>query len=119
MYRIKKAAATIYGWDRPLLTFIYPGFDCGSSENHSSSSSSDSDNRIHPSHRGSIGSPVAGGLHVPIEPPGVLRAAAGVHGGGGHHGGAVGAQVEGVPGRPVWFVSPNQAVFPFGEKYVQ
>ena len=20
----------IYGWDRPLLTFIYPGFDCGS-----------------------------------------------------------------------------------------
>ena len=30
MYRIKKAAAAIYGWDRPLLTFIYPGFDCGS-----------------------------------------------------------------------------------------
>ena len=32
MYRIKKAAAAIYGWDRPLLTFIYPGFDCGSTE---------------------------------------------------------------------------------------
>ena len=31
MYRNKKAAAAIYGWDRPLLTFIYPGFDCGSS----------------------------------------------------------------------------------------
>ena len=30
MYRIKKAAAAICGWDRPLLTFIYPGFDCGS-----------------------------------------------------------------------------------------
>ena len=30
MYRIKKAAAAIYGWDWPLLTFIYPGFDCGS-----------------------------------------------------------------------------------------
>ena len=29
--RIKKAAA-IYGWDCPLLTFIYPGFGCGSSE---------------------------------------------------------------------------------------
>ena len=27
MYRIKKAAAAIYGWDRPLLTFVYPGFD--------------------------------------------------------------------------------------------
>ena len=25
------AAAAIYGWDRPLLTFIYPSFDCGSS----------------------------------------------------------------------------------------
>ena len=32
MYRIKKAAAAIYCWDRPLLTFIYPGFDCGSWE---------------------------------------------------------------------------------------
>ena len=21
-----------YGWDRPLLTFVYPGFDCGSPE---------------------------------------------------------------------------------------
>ena len=29
MYRTK-AAAAIYGWDRPLLTFTYPGFDCGS-----------------------------------------------------------------------------------------
>ena len=29
MQRIKKAAATI-GWDCPLLTFIYLGFDCGS-----------------------------------------------------------------------------------------
>ena len=28
--RIKKAAATIYGWDCPLLPFIYPGFACGS-----------------------------------------------------------------------------------------
>ena len=28
--RIKKAAATISGWDCPLLAFIYPGFDCGS-----------------------------------------------------------------------------------------
>ena len=28
--RIKKAAAAISGWDCPLLTFIYPGFDCGS-----------------------------------------------------------------------------------------
>ena len=27
MYRIKKAAAAIYGWDRALLTFIYPGFE--------------------------------------------------------------------------------------------
>ena len=27
MYRIKKAAAAIYGWDRPLLAFIYPGFE--------------------------------------------------------------------------------------------
>ena len=25
--RTKKAAAAIYGWDRPLLTFIYPGFE--------------------------------------------------------------------------------------------
>ena len=25
--RIKKAAATISGWDCPLLTFIYPGFE--------------------------------------------------------------------------------------------
>ena len=32
MYRIKKAAVAIYGWDRPLLTFIYPGIDCGSIE---------------------------------------------------------------------------------------
>ena len=30
MYRIKEAAKAIYGWDRPILTFIYPGFDCGS-----------------------------------------------------------------------------------------
>ena len=29
MQIIKKAAA-IYGWDCPLRTFIYPGFDCGS-----------------------------------------------------------------------------------------
>ena len=29
---IKKAAAAIYGWEYPLLTFIYPGFDCGSPE---------------------------------------------------------------------------------------
>ena len=29
MYRIKKAAAASYGCDRPLLTFIYLGFDCG------------------------------------------------------------------------------------------
>ena len=35
MYRIKKAAAAIYGWDWPLLTFIYPGFDCGSPEDTS------------------------------------------------------------------------------------
>ena len=28
--RIKKAAAAIYGWDCPLLTFIYLGLDCGS-----------------------------------------------------------------------------------------
>ena len=29
--RIKKAAAAIYSWDyHLLLTFIYPGFDCGS-----------------------------------------------------------------------------------------
>ena len=32
MQRIKKAAATISGWDCTLLTFIYPGFDCGSSD---------------------------------------------------------------------------------------
>ena len=32
MSRIKKAAEAIYGWDRALLTFIYPGFDCGSNE---------------------------------------------------------------------------------------
>ena len=32
MYRNKKAAAAIYGWDRPLLTFTCPGFDCGSRE---------------------------------------------------------------------------------------
>ena len=35
MQRIKKAAAAIYGWDCPLLTFTYPGFDfdsLGSSE---------------------------------------------------------------------------------------
>ena len=30
MYRIKKAAAAIYGSNRPLLTLIYPGFDCDS-----------------------------------------------------------------------------------------
>ena len=30
MQRIKEAAAAIYGWDFPLLTFIYPGFDCDS-----------------------------------------------------------------------------------------
>ena len=34
MYRIKKAAAGISGWDRPLLTFIYPGFHCGSTGNN-------------------------------------------------------------------------------------
>ena len=28
--QLKKAAAAISGWDRPLLTFIYPGFDCHS-----------------------------------------------------------------------------------------
>ena len=33
MQRTKKAAAAIYGWDRPLLTFTYPGFDCGSHVN--------------------------------------------------------------------------------------
>ena len=27
---MKKAAAAIYGWDCPLLLFIYSGFDCGS-----------------------------------------------------------------------------------------
>ena len=26
----RRNSAAIYGWDRPLLTFIYPGFDCGS-----------------------------------------------------------------------------------------
>ena len=25
----RRISAAIYGWDRPLLTFIYPGFDCG------------------------------------------------------------------------------------------
>ena len=30
--RIKKGAAPIYGWDCPLLTFIYPGFDCSSTD---------------------------------------------------------------------------------------
>ena len=24
----------MYGWDCPILTFIYPGFDCGSNGNH-------------------------------------------------------------------------------------
>ena len=28
--RIRKAAAAIYGWDSPLLTFTCPGFDCDS-----------------------------------------------------------------------------------------
>ena len=34
MYRIKKAEIRNYLWqgDRPLLTFILPGFDCGSTE---------------------------------------------------------------------------------------
>ena len=32
MYRIKKAAATIYGWDCPLLPSDYPGCDCDSNE---------------------------------------------------------------------------------------
>ena len=26
----RRTSATIYGWECPLLTFIYPGFDCGS-----------------------------------------------------------------------------------------
>ena len=26
----RRISAAIYGWDCPLLTFIYPGFDCGS-----------------------------------------------------------------------------------------
>ena len=26
----RRISATISGWDCPLLTFIYPGFDCGS-----------------------------------------------------------------------------------------
>ena len=26
----RRISAAICGWDRPLLTFIYPGFDCGS-----------------------------------------------------------------------------------------
>ena len=30
MQRFKKAAAAILGWEHPLLTFIYPGFHCGS-----------------------------------------------------------------------------------------
>ena len=30
--RRRISAALFYGWDRPLLTFIYPGFDCGSVE---------------------------------------------------------------------------------------
>ena len=30
MQRIYKAAALIYAWDSPLLTFLYPGFCCGS-----------------------------------------------------------------------------------------
>ena len=38
MQRINKAAAAIYGWDCPLLTFIYPGFDCGSFEDFVSGS---------------------------------------------------------------------------------
>ena len=29
----RRIAAAIYGWDCPFLTFIYPGFDCGSAEN--------------------------------------------------------------------------------------
>ena len=29
---ITKTGATICGWDCPLLTFIYPSFDCGSNE---------------------------------------------------------------------------------------
>ena len=32
LQEIRKAAATIYGWECPLLTLIYPGFDCGSSQ---------------------------------------------------------------------------------------
>ena len=28
MYRTKKAAAAMYGWDCPLRTFTSPGFDC-------------------------------------------------------------------------------------------
>ena len=27
----RRISAAIYGWDCPLPTFIYPGFDCGSS----------------------------------------------------------------------------------------
>ena len=27
----RRISAAISGWDRPLLTFTYPGFDCGSS----------------------------------------------------------------------------------------
>ena len=37
MCRIKNSAA-ISGWDRPLLTFIYPGFDCGSHANSQATS---------------------------------------------------------------------------------
>ena len=34
MKRIKKAAATIHpGWEYPLLTFIYPGFEGGTLAN--------------------------------------------------------------------------------------
>ena len=27
---LRRRSAAIYGWDRPLLTLVYPGFDCGS-----------------------------------------------------------------------------------------
>ena len=26
----RRISAAIYGWEYPLLMFIYPGFDCGS-----------------------------------------------------------------------------------------
>ena len=29
----RRLSAPIYGWDCPLLTFIYPCFDCGSTDN--------------------------------------------------------------------------------------